>query len=265
MEAEPEGGEEEPPEHPDRGHLQPRAETLPARPHDPLRLRQRHEHGNRAAIAVTDRGAAIEADAQRLLGAKPIEYVLFSVSDTGTGIPPELIDKIYLLESEGIKAAYGFDSVVGHYASPFHPGSAYVLLHHCFGEVNGKRGAWGHALGGMGAISEAIAAGHLLLEMRARYEFVDQTKTRVLTDDANAVLTISYLVADHEARRLQATAEQVQRRLLTLGALGSQSFTYDPNDRIVGNSYDANGNTLASGARTFAYDSQNRLVASGSG
>ncbi len=61
-------------------------------------------------------------------------------------------------ESESIKAAYGYDAVVGHYASPFHPGSAYVLLHHCFGEVNGKRGAWGHALGGMGAISEALAA-----------------------------------------------------------------------------------------------------------
>jgi phytoene dehydrogenase-like protein len=57
-------------------------------------------------------------------------------------------------ESDAIKAAYGFDSVVGHYASPLHPGSAYVLLHHAFGEVNGRRGAWGHALGGMGAISE---------------------------------------------------------------------------------------------------------------
>ena len=61
-------------------------------------------------------------------------------------------------ESDGIKAAFGFDAVVGHYASPFHPGSAYVLLHHAFGEVNGKRGAWGHAIGGMGAISEALAA-----------------------------------------------------------------------------------------------------------
>ena len=61
-------------------------------------------------------------------------------------------------ESDGIKAAYGFDSVVGNFASPFHPGSAYVLLHHSFGEVNGRRGAWGHALGGMGAISEALAA-----------------------------------------------------------------------------------------------------------
>ena len=61
-------------------------------------------------------------------------------------------------ESDGIKAAFGFDAVVGNYASPYTPGSAYVLLHHAFGEVNGKRGAWGHAIGGMGAISEALAA-----------------------------------------------------------------------------------------------------------
>ena len=61
-------------------------------------------------------------------------------------------------ESEPVKAAFGFDAVVGNYASPYHPGTAYVLLHHCFGEVNGKRGQWGHAIGGMGAISEALAA-----------------------------------------------------------------------------------------------------------
>jgi phytoene dehydrogenase-like protein len=61
-------------------------------------------------------------------------------------------------ESEPIKAAYGFDGVVGNYASPYSPGSAYVLLHHVFGEVNGKKGAWGHAIGGMGAITQAMAA-----------------------------------------------------------------------------------------------------------
>ena len=61
-------------------------------------------------------------------------------------------------ESEPVKAAFGFDAVVGNFASPYHPGTAYVLLHHCFGEVNGKRGLWGHAIGGMGAISEALAA-----------------------------------------------------------------------------------------------------------
>ena len=61
-------------------------------------------------------------------------------------------------ENETVKGAFAFDGIVGAYAAPSTPGTAYVLLHHCFGEVNGKRGVWGHALGGMGAISDAIAA-----------------------------------------------------------------------------------------------------------
>jgi phytoene dehydrogenase-like protein len=61
-------------------------------------------------------------------------------------------------ESDEIKAVLGFDSIVGNYASPDTPGSAYVLLHHTFGGVNGKRGLWGHAIGGMGAITQAMAA-----------------------------------------------------------------------------------------------------------
>ncbi len=60
-------------------------------------------------------------------------------------------------ESDPIKACFGFDAVVGNYASPYTPGSAYVLLHHVFGEVNGNKGAWGHAIGGMGAITQAMA------------------------------------------------------------------------------------------------------------
>jgi phytoene dehydrogenase-like protein len=60
-------------------------------------------------------------------------------------------------ESDPIKAAFGFDAVVGNFASPDTPGSAYVLLHHTFGGVNGKKGIWGHAVGGMGAITGAMA------------------------------------------------------------------------------------------------------------
>ncbi len=59
--------------------------------------------------------------------------------------------------SEPLQALLGFNSIVGTYASPFDPGTAYVLLHHAFGEVNGKKGAWGHAIGGMGAITQAMA------------------------------------------------------------------------------------------------------------
>ncbi len=59
-------------------------------------------------------------------------------------------------ESDPIKAVFGFDAIVGHFASPYTPGSAYVLLHHVIGEVNGHRGVWGHAIGGMGAITQAM-------------------------------------------------------------------------------------------------------------
>ena len=66
-------------------------------------------------------------------------------------------------ECDVLKAAFGFDAIVGNFASPYAPGSAYVLLHHVFGEVNGRKGVWGHAVGGMGAITQAMAA-----EARAR-------------------------------------------------------------------------------------------------
>jgi phytoene dehydrogenase-like protein len=60
-------------------------------------------------------------------------------------------------EGDLLKAWFGFDAIVGNYASPYTPGTAYVLLHHAFGEVNGKKRTWGHALGGMGAITQAMA------------------------------------------------------------------------------------------------------------
>jgi phytoene dehydrogenase-like protein len=60
-------------------------------------------------------------------------------------------------EGELVKALFGFDAIVGNYASPYTPGTAYVLLHHAFGEVNGKKRIWGHAIGGMGAITRAMA------------------------------------------------------------------------------------------------------------
>ncbi|HEV7637051.1 MAG TPA: NAD(P)/FAD-dependent oxidoreductase [Bradyrhizobium sp.] len=60
-------------------------------------------------------------------------------------------------ESDLVKALFGFDAIVGNYASPYAAGSAYVMLHHAFGQVNGKKGVWGHAIGGMGAITQAMA------------------------------------------------------------------------------------------------------------
>jgi phytoene dehydrogenase-like protein len=67
----------------------------------------------------------------------------------------EMLDERF--EHDLVKAVFGFDAIVGNYASPYAAGSAYVMLHHAFGEVNGKKGVWGHAIGGMGAITQAMA------------------------------------------------------------------------------------------------------------
>src|ERR1700761_4112318 len=67
----------------------------------------------------------------------------------------EMLDERF--EHDLVKALFGFDAIVGNYASPYAAGSAYVMLHHAFGEVNGKKGVWGHAIGGMGAIASAMA------------------------------------------------------------------------------------------------------------
>jgi phytoene dehydrogenase-like protein len=77
------------------------------------------------------------------------------VLDLFTKSAGDILDRWF--DSDPIKAAFGFDAIVGNFASPYTPESAYVLLHHVFGEVNGRRGQWGHAIGGMGAITQAMA------------------------------------------------------------------------------------------------------------
>jgi phytoene dehydrogenase-like protein len=67
----------------------------------------------------------------------------------------EVLDRHF--EGDLAKALFGFDGVVGNFASPYSSGSAYVLLHHLFGEAAGVPGAWGHAIGGMGSITQAMA------------------------------------------------------------------------------------------------------------
>jgi phytoene dehydrogenase-like protein len=79
-----------------------------------------------------------------------------SLLDLFTCSAGEMLDDRF--ESDLVKSLFGFDAIVGNYASPYASGSAYVMLHHAFGEVNGKKGVWGHAIGGMGAITQAMAS-----------------------------------------------------------------------------------------------------------
>lgn len=116
------------------------------------------------------------------------------------------LDSIF--ESEPIKATLGFDSVVGNYASPYAAGSAYVLLHHAFGEVNGKPGIWGHAVGGMGRITELMAE-----ECRARGVRIDVEAPvkQVLVERGR---TVGVLLDSGEEVRARAVAANVGPKLL---------------------------------------------------
>jgi len=77
------------------------------------------------------------------------------VHDFATRSAAEILNRHF--EGDLAKALFGFDGIVGNFASPETPGTAYVLLHHLFGEAAGVPGAWGHAIGGMGAITQAMA------------------------------------------------------------------------------------------------------------
>ena len=87
-------------------------------------------------------------------------------------------------ENEHIKASFGFDSIVGNFASPDTPGSAYVLLHHVFGEIDGEKGAWGHAIGGMGAITQAMEKACKNMGVKI---FTDAPVNKVIVKDNAAV------------------------------------------------------------------------------
>ena len=60
-------------------------------------------------------------------------------------------------ECEPLKATKSASGIIGTFLGPRSPGTAYVLLHHYMGDVDGNVGSWGYARGGMGAVSKSIA------------------------------------------------------------------------------------------------------------
>lgn len=129
-------------------------------------------------------------------------------------------------ESDPIKAVLGFDGIVGNYASPYAGGSAYVLLHHVFGEVNGNKGAWGHAIGGMGAITRAMG--------RACVEKGVEIRTgvgvaQVLTEGGRAVGVVT---DSGETLRARAVVSNIHPRLLFQNLVDPAVLSPDFNERI---------------------------------
>jgi phytoene dehydrogenase-like protein len=130
-------------------------------------------------------------------------------------------------ESDPIKALYGFDGIVGNYASPYAPGSAYVLLHHCFGEVNGKKGTWGHAIGGMGAITQAMAKS---AASRGAVIRVSSPVRQVLVERGRAVGVVTEA---GETIRASAVVSNLNPKLLYLRLIEAAELPQDFLERIA--------------------------------
>src|SRR5262249_8277221 len=73
-----------------------------------------------------------------------------------TGAARPILDRWFT--SEQLKGTLATDAIIGAMAAPSMPGTAYVLFHHVMGETNGKRGVWGYVRGGMGGLTQALAA-----------------------------------------------------------------------------------------------------------
>ncbi len=98
-----------------------------------------------------------------------------------TGAANPILDRWF--ESEEVKATIATDAIIGAFATPSMPGTAYVLFHHVMGECDGVRGVWGYVKGGMGALSNAIAAAAKEKGAEIR---VNATVSRILTSGGTA-------------------------------------------------------------------------------
>jgi phytoene dehydrogenase-like protein len=121
-------------------------------------------------------------------------------------------------ENDALKGAYASTGVVGVWAGPRTPGTAYNLLHHELGELDGVGGAWGHVKGGMGAISEAIAA-----SARA-FGAVVRTDAAVASIDVSGGRVTGVTLADGEAITAPIVLSGAHPKTTVLDLVGGEHF-----------------------------------------
>src|SRR6476659_1058517 len=119
-----------------------------------------------------------------------------------TGAATPILDRWF--ESEQLKVTLATDAIIGAMASPSMPGTAYVLFHHVMGECNGVRGVWGYVRGGMGGISNAIAAA---ARERGAQIKTNSEVSRILVQRGEAVGVVLKDGTEFRARRIASGAD----------------------------------------------------------
>jgi phytoene dehydrogenase-like protein len=115
------------------------------------------------------------------LDFKALGPAMGEAAEVLTGAARPILDRWF--ESEELKATLATDAIIGAFAAPSMPGTAYVLFHHVMGETNGKKGVWSYVRGGMGGLTQALAkaAADLGVEIRTEAEVA-----RILVKDGAA-------------------------------------------------------------------------------
>lgn len=138
-----------------------------------------------------------------------------AVSDLGADIP----DAVELLtgaarpilerwfEAEVLRATLGTDAIIGAFAPPSAPGTAYVLLHHVMGEAGGARGVWGYIEGGMGGLANALEKACIDLHVDIRRE---ASVSRIITENGKVR---AVLLEDNTIIETQVVASTVDAHM----------------------------------------------------
>jgi phytoene dehydrogenase-like protein len=176
----------------------------------PMMLREPPALGSKAPGDL----AALLREAGRMAGfSKRDIHELVRVFTMSVG---DLLDDYF--ELDGLKGSTASSGVVGVWAGPRTPGTAYNLLHHALGECGGIEGAWGQVIGGMGAISQAIArsAGSAGAEIR--------TGAEVASIDVRDGAAIGVTLADGTELRAPVIASGAHPKTTILDLVGAEHF-----------------------------------------
>jgi phytoene dehydrogenase-like protein len=125
-------------------------------------------------------------------------------------------------EDERVKGAMATQAIIGAWCGPMTPGSAYVLMHHWIGEVDGHFGAWGWVKGGMGGVSAAMAA-----SARARGAQVrtGQSVSRIAVNSQGRAVGVE--LADGSLIRAKAVISGAHPKTTYLDLVGRERLTED--------------------------------------
>ena len=158
--------------------------------------------------------AALVREAARMAGFSKREiHELVRVFTMSVG---DLLDDYF--ELDGLKGSTASSGVVGVWAGPRTPGTAYNLLHHALGECGGIPGAWGQVIGGMGAIGKALAASAQTAGAEIR------TEAEVASIDVQDGRAIGVTLADGTELRAPVVVSNAHPKTTVLELTGAEHF-----------------------------------------